>query len=35
MHFLVGVVWNAWAPPKASFFAWEASWGKALTLDQL
>ena len=21
--------------PKISFFAWEASWGKALTLDQI
>ena len=28
-------VWNAWVPPKLSFFAWEASWGKVLTLDQL
>ena len=22
-------------PPKVAFFAWEASWGKVLTLDQL
>ena len=22
-------------PPKIGFFAWEASWGKVLTLDQL
>ena len=22
-------------PPKVGFFAWEASWGKVLTLDQL
>ena len=29
------VVWNAWVPPKVSFFAWEATWGKVLTLDQL
>ena len=29
------VVWNAWVPPKVSFFAWEAAWGKFLTLDQL
>ena len=34
--FPIGVVWNAWVPPKASFFffTWEAPWGKALTLDQ-
>lgn len=30
--FLVRVVWNVWVPLKASFFACEASWGKALTL---
>ena len=29
------VVWNSWVPSKASFFDWEASWDKALTLDQL
>ena len=29
------MVWNAWVPPKVSFFAQEAVWGKALTLDQL
>ena len=28
-------MWNAWVPPKVSFFASEATWGKALTLDQL
>ena len=22
-------------PPKVAFFAWEASWGKVLTLEQL
>ena len=28
-------MWNAWVQPKESFFAWEATWGKALTLDQI
>ena len=28
-------IWNPIVPPKLSFFAWEASWGKVLTLDQL
>ena len=28
-------VWNPTVPPKIGFFAWEASWGKLLTLDQL
>ena len=27
--------WNPIVPPKLGFFAWEASWGKVLTLDQL
>ncbi|RVW64332.1 putative ribonuclease H protein [Vitis vinifera] len=26
-------IWKAWVQPKISFFAWEAAWGKALTLD--
>ena len=26
-------IWNLWVQPKISFFAWEAMWGKALTLD--
>ena len=26
-------IWNVWVQPKISFFAWEAMWGKALTLD--
>ena len=29
------LVWNPWVPTKVSFFAWEASWGRILTLDQL
>ena len=28
-------IWNPIVPPKLRFFAWEASWGKVLTLDQL
>ena len=28
-------IWNYVIPSKISFFAWEASWGKAITLDQL
>ncbi|RVW34291.1 hypothetical protein CK203_092982 [Vitis vinifera] len=28
-------IWRACVPPKVAFFAWEASWGKILTLDQL
>ena len=29
------LVWNPWVPTKVGFFAWEASWGKVLTLEQL
>ncbi|RVW70195.1 Transposon TX1 uncharacterized 149 kDa protein [Vitis vinifera] len=28
-------VWRVRVPPKVAFFAWEASWGKVLTLEQL
>ena len=28
-------IWNPIVPPKLGFFAWEASWGKVLTLYQL
>ena len=28
-------IWNPIVPLKLGFFAWEASWGKGLTLDQL
>ena len=28
-------VWNNIVPLKVGFFAWEASWGKVMTLDQL
>ena len=30
-----GMVWNSWAFIRVSFFAWEATWVKILTLDQL
>ena len=29
------LVWNPIVPPKIRVFAWEATWGKVLTLDQL
>ena len=29
------LIWNSTVPPKIGFFAWEAIWGKVLTLDQL
>ncbi|RVW82101.1 hypothetical protein CK203_052493 [Vitis vinifera] len=28
-------IWRSSVPPKVAFFAWEASWEKVLTLDQL
>ncbi|KAJ9671175.1 hypothetical protein PVL29_027249 [Vitis rotundifolia] len=28
-------IWKVYVQPKLSFFGWEATWGKALTLDQL
>ncbi|RVW29173.1 hypothetical protein CK203_098493 [Vitis vinifera] len=30
-----GSIWSESVPPKVAFFAWEASWGKVLTLEQL
>ncbi|RVW34516.1 hypothetical protein CK203_115335 [Vitis vinifera] len=29
------VIWNSLVPPRVSFFAWEAMWKKALTLDRI
>ena len=29
------LIWSNWVPTKMSLFAWEASWGKVLTLDQI
>ena len=28
-------IWNYWVPSKVGFFAWEAAWGRILTLDLL
>ena len=28
-------IWKVSVQPRVSFFGWEATWGKALTLDQL
>ena len=33
--FSSGSIWRVSVPPKVAFFAWEASWEKVLTLDQL
>ena len=30
-----GIVWNSRVSPRISFFAWEATWAKILTLHQL
>ncbi|RVW39723.1 LINE-1 reverse transcriptase-like [Vitis vinifera] len=29
------IIWMSYAQPKISFFVWEASWGRVLTLDRL
>ena len=29
------IIWRSWAPMRVSFFAWEASWNRILTIDQL
>lgn len=34
-EFPFNIMWNLWVLMKISFFAWEASWGRILTLDQL
>ena len=28
-------IWNTWVSTKVGFFAWEASWGRVLTLNNL
>ena len=33
--FPCGSIWRANVPPKVAFFAWEAFWGKILTMEQL
>ena len=35
VYFPMKIIWNSRVQPKVSFFAWEASWGKVLTLDQI
>ena len=35
LPFIVLFIWNPSVPLKVGFFAWEAAWGKVLTLDQL
>ena len=35
VYFPMKIIWNSYVQPKISFFAWEASWGKVLTLDQI
>ena len=31
------IIWNSWVPSKVSFFffAWEASWGRVITFNNL
>ena len=29
------IIWRSWGLMRVSFFAWEASWNKILTIDQL
>ncbi|RVW37937.1 hypothetical protein CK203_101880 [Vitis vinifera] len=33
--FPMKIIWNSYVRLKISFFAWEASWGRVLTLDRL
>ena len=35
VEFPYHLVWNPVVPPQIGVFAWEAAWGKVLTLDQL
>ena len=35
ISFPTKILWNSCVQQKMSFFAWEASWGKTLTLDQI
>ena len=43
-HFLIkafsypfpwSIIWRSWAPMRVSFFAWETSWNRILTIEQL
>ena len=33
--FLASAIWNSLVSPMVSFFAWEATWNKVLTLDSI
>ena len=35
IHFMKRMIWKQCVPTKIGFFAWEAWWGKVLTVDQL
>ena len=35
VSFPSSAIWKVWVQPRVSFFRWEATWRKALTLDQL
>ena len=35
VQFPKSIIWSPRVPTKVGFFAWEASWGKVLTVDQL
>ena len=35
VSFPLKIIWNSCVQPKLSFFVWEASWGRVLTLDPL
>lgn len=35
VSFLANTIWHPNIQPRICFFAWEAAWGKALTLDNL
>ncbi|RVW97325.1 hypothetical protein CK203_025933 [Vitis vinifera] len=34
-EFPSSVIWNPWVSLRVGFFAWEATWNKVLTLDQI
>ena len=29
------IIWDSWAPTKVSFFSWEVTWDRILSIDQL
>ena len=34
-EFPANIIWNSLVPPRVSFFVWEATWKKSITLDRL